>query len=116
MNSIFNQPDGGEDGEQSSGSSSPPVSSPILSAPTRPGRRGFLVLLFLLILIPLVIYGWNYMTLQRTMNEVLEQDPRNKGVEVSVHYKTYVNPSVLVYDLRGIAGTNSKLDVVRVLL
>jgi hypothetical protein len=50
------------------------------------------------------------------MNGVLEHDPRNKGVEVNVHYKTYINPSVLVYDLRGIAGTNSKLDVMRVLL
>lgn len=37
-------------------------------------------------------------------------------MEVSVHYKTYVNPSVLVYDLRAVAGTNSRLDVTRVLL
>lgn len=116
MNSIFNQPDSNEAGEQSSGSSSTNVGSPILNAPTRPKRRGFFVLLLLLVLIPLVIYGWNYMTLQRKMNEVLEHDPRDKGVEVNVHYKTYVNPSVLVYDLRGIAGTNSKLDVMRVLL
>lgn len=50
------------------------------------------------------------------MAEVLDKDPRNKGVEVCVHYKTYVNPSVLVYDLRRVGGTNSRLDVTRVLL
>jgi hypothetical protein len=116
MNSILNQPDGGESGEQSP-DSSPPAGSPVLGAPPpRPKRRGRLTLLLLLVLIPLSVYGWNHLTLQRKMAEVLDKDPRNKGVEVSVHYKTYVNPSVLVYDLRGISGTNSRLDVTRVLL
>jgi len=118
MNSIFNQPDNGDvnrgtppDPAQPSGA------SPIFNETSpRPKKRGHLVLLVLLVLIPLAVYGWNYLTLQREVNEVLDKDPRNKGVEVSVHYKTYVNPSVLVYDLRGIAGTNAKLDVTRVLL
>lgn len=116
MNSIFNQPGGGK-GNERPAESSPAAGSTIFGAPPpRPKRRGRLALLLLLALIPLVIYGWNNLTLQRKMNEVLENDPRNKGVEVSVHYKTYVNPAVLVYDLRGIGVTNSKLDVTRVLL
>ena len=117
MNSIFNQLGEGHVGQGRSSDPTPPLGSPIFGAtPTRPRRRGRLVLLLLLVLIPLAVYGWNYLTLQSKMSEVLEKDPRNKGVEVSVHYKTYLNPSVLVYDLRGIAGTNSKLDVTRVLL
>jgi len=50
------------------------------------------------------------------MNEVLRDDPRNQGLEVNVHYKNHVNSSVLVYDLRGLSGTNSKADVFRSLL
>lgn len=117
MNSILNQPDGGEPGERQPDPSTPAPGSPAFGATApRPKRRTRLTLLLLLALIPLVVYGWNYLTLQRKMNEVMKKDPRNRGVEVSVHYKTYVNPSVLVFDLRGIAGTNSKLDVTRVLL
>lgn len=116
MDLILKQPDGGEDGERPPDSSPPPEGSPVFGAPPRPRSRGRLALLLLLVLIPLAVYGWNYLTLQSKMNEVLEKDPRNNGVEVSVHYKSYVNPSVLVYDLRGISGTNSKLDVMRVLL
>lgn len=115
MSSILDQPDGGESGAQPHASLSP-AGPPVLGAPPHPKRRGRLTLLLLLVLIPLSVYGWNYLTLQRKMTEVLDKDPRNKGVEVSVHYKTYVNPSVLVYDLRAVSGTNSRLDVTRVLL
>ena len=59
------------------------------------------------------VYALNYIELQRPMNEVLEGDSRNAGVQVTVHYGTYVNPSVLVYDLRALSGTNSKIDVFR---
>lgn len=114
MSSILNQP--GEDESRQQTPDSPPVETPIFGARPRPRRRGRLTLLLPLVLIPLSVYGWNHLTLQRKMAEVLDNDPRNKGVEVSVHYKTYVNPSVLVYDLRAVAGTNSRLDVTRVLL
>lgn len=114
MSSTLNQPGGEESGGLIHGAQ--PAESPIFSAQPRPKRRGLLTLLLLLVLIPLSVYGWNYLTLQDKMSEVLEKDPRNKGVEVSVHYKNYVNPSVRVYDLRAVAGTNSRLDVTRVLL
>jgi hypothetical protein len=114
MSSTLNQPGGGESGHQTPDSTV--ARSSTFSVQPRPKRRGRLTLLLLLVLIPLSVYGWNYLTLQRKVSEVLDKDPRNKGVEVSAHYKTYVNPSVLVYDLRGVAGTNSRLDVTRVLL
>lgn len=111
MNSIFNQPDDDPTPEASSRDALP---LSILNAePPRKSRKGWLVLLILIVLVPVLLYGWNYIALQRPMNDVIEHDPRNKGIEVSVHYKTYVNPSVLVYDLTAIAGTNSKIDVFR---
>lgn len=61
-------------------------------------------------------YTINYFELQQPMNEVLTTDQRNAGLRVNVHYGVYVNPSVLIYDLRSLAGTNSKADVFRSLL
>lgn len=114
MSSILNQPGGEEKGQQTPDPTA--AGSSTFSVQPHPKRRGRLTLLLLLALIPLSVYGWNYLSLQRKMGEVLDKDPRNKGVKVSVHYKTYVKQSVLVYDLRGVAGTNSRLDVTRVLL
>jgi len=58
----------------------------------------------------------NYFQLQSQMNNVLKDDPRNNGVEVSVHYSNYVNSSILIYDLKSISKTNSMADVFRVFL
>jgi hypothetical protein len=60
--------------------------------------------------------GFNYFRLQSQMNDVLKDDPRNNGVEVSVYYGNYVNPSILIYDLKSISKTNSMADVFRVFL
>lgn len=78
-------------------------------------RRSWLFVLLLPapILVLVGIYGINYVQLQRPMNGVLDGDSRNAGVEVRVHYRIYVNPSVLVYDLRAVARTNSKIDIFR---
>lgn len=64
----------------------------------------------------LLIAGVNYVSLQRTMAQVEAGDSRNKGIEVFTHYKYFVNPNVLVYDLRNVAATSSPIDVTRVLL
>lgn len=58
----------------------------------------------------------NYLHLQRVVAQVEDGDSRNNGVEVFAHYKYFVNPNVLVYDLRDVAGTSSPVDVTRVLL
>jgi len=114
LNSILNQPDDAPPPGTSSGSAPP---RPILDAdPPGRSKKNRFIFLIIFISIPVFVYGWNYFSLQFPMNDVIEKDPRNKGVEVSVHYKTYINPSVLVYDLRAISGTNSKADVFRILL
>jgi len=58
----------------------------------------------------------NYVQLQCPMNKVLTTDTRNAGLGVNVHYGAYVDPSVLIYDLRSLSRTNSKADVFRSLL
>lgn len=86
------------------------------SVPDGPPPKRLTRWLFLPLLLIISIgaaYGFNYLALQHPMNEVLESDPRNKGLEVSVHYQSYLNPSVLIYDLRRLSGTNSKVDVFR---
>src|SRR5665648_755455 len=73
----------------------------------------FIMIPFIFILVLAIgIYGFNYFSLQSKMNDVLKDDPRNNGVEVSVHYGNYANPSILVYDLKSISNTNSMADAV----
>ncbi len=74
--------------------------------------KTFLLVSFIL----LAIVFYNYFTLQRYMNSILTDDPRNNGVKVWVHYKWFINPTQLKYDLRDISGENSSLDVNRVML
>ena len=51
---------------------------------------------------------------QPLMNEVIESDSRNKGIEISVYYGD--NQSILEYDLKSISNENSIADVFRVFL
>jgi len=61
------------------------------------------------------IYGYNFFSLQYSMNKVLLFDNKNKGIDVSVGYKNYINLSVIVFDLRK-CSYKTKADVLRVLL
>jgi hypothetical protein len=60
--------------------------------------------------------AWNYVSLSRPVQSALGLDSRNQGIEVKVHYQSYVNPSRLCFDLRAVSGQNSMADVFRVLL
>src|SRR6266700_3798332 len=65
----------------------------------------YLILVALIIVIaglPALVYGFNYLTLQKQVSEVLGGDPRNAGVVVSVHYGYYLSPSALEYDLKDV--------------
>lgn len=61
------------------------------------------------------IFGMNYVILQSPMSEILDADPRNKGISISVNFGNYINPSELVFNLRDLSGSNSPADVSRVL-
>lgn len=62
------------------------------------------------------VFGANYLILQSPMAKVLNADPRNKGVNVSVHFGKYINPSEIIFDLRDVSGSNSPADITRILL
>jgi hypothetical protein len=58
----------------------------------------------------------NYSRLQAPMSRVVAADGRNVGIRFQAHYRGYVLPTVLVLDLRAVAGTNAPIDVFRLLL
>lgn len=78
--------------------------------------KNFKIVVLGIIIAVVGIFVVNYFSLQRHMISVLKDDPRNKGVKVWVHYRWFVNPAELKYDLRGISVENSPLDVNRVML
>lgn len=77
-------------------------------------RRSYLIALPFLIVA--AVAGANYVLLQRLLSGVLDADPRNEGIKAMVHYKFFVLPSTIVFDLRVVSSTNSPADVSRVLL
>lgn len=79
-------------------------------------KKSIIIISSLIILAVAGIYAMNFCQLQSRMNAVLKDDYRNSGIEVSVHYSSYPNPSTLIYDLKAISGSSSPADVFRVLL
>lgn len=79
-------------------------------------KKSIIIICAFIIVAAICIYGFNYFQLQSQMNDVLKGDPRNNGVNVSVHFGIYVNSSSLIYDLKSISNTNSMADVFRVFL
>lgn len=54
--------------------------------------------------------------LQSGLDRAIEFDHRNLGMDVSVYYRDTFAKSVVVFDLQNISGTNSRMDVFRLLL
>ena len=69
-----------------------------------------------MILIGVAIFAANEILLSSPMSQVIANDPRNSGVDVSVHFGCFVDPRVLVYDIQGVSGDKSEADVFRVFL
>lgn len=66
--------------------------------------------------VPVLVVGINYINLQHPMSQVLGDDERNKDISVLAHYQYYLNPDVLIYDLRSVPGTSSPMAITRVML
>jgi hypothetical protein len=58
----------------------------------------------------------NYVFVQRHLSSVVHADPRSNGITVFAHYKFFVLPRSVVFDLRRVSGESSPADVSRVLL
>lgn len=83
----------------------------------RQAMKRTLVLIVLVILLGLVaVWAWNHSVLQGPLEDVLSGDPRNKGIEASAHFDSYVDSSGLVFDIQAVDTEKSPADVFRVLL
>lgn len=80
------------------------------------GDSMFRKLIFTTVLIITLVASWNYFSLQRNISEIIKSDSRNDGISVFVHYEWFINPNILVFDLRNITSSKSPMDVSRVLL
>ena len=87
------------------------------SAPEKNMEKRFarIVLVILGLLVAIIVTA-NYVLLQHPMSQVLKEDARNDGIQVFTHFKYFVDPTTLVYDLRSVSGESSPMDVTRVLL
>jgi hypothetical protein len=78
--------------------------------------KKLIALLAVLVVAVLLIYGFNYVSVGSKIAAVLHDDPRNSGVDIDAHLGDYINPQVLVLDMKGIGPNNSMADVFRVVI
>lgn len=62
------------------------------------------------------IYLFNYLTLYQPVMKTIDSDNRNSGIEIDLHYKSYIIPNVLVFNLKNVSNDKAVADVFRVLL
>jgi hypothetical protein len=79
-------------------------------------KKLFVIISTVLLLVIILVWLFNYITLQKNMNSVIEKDYRNSDIEVSVHYGSYIDFNTLVYDLTSVDRNKSPADIFRVLL
>jgi len=68
------------------------------------------------VLVAMIIYGYNYLSLTYPVKQRLAEDSRNGGVGFDVHYQYYLNPSAIVISVNDIYGSVSEADVFRAFL
>jgi hypothetical protein len=69
-----------------------------------------------LLVLPALVFLLNYSLFQLPVDRVLERDERNAGMVVRAHWRWYIDPTVLVYDLKGAGPQTTGLDVLRAFL
>lgn len=79
-------------------------------------RRRITYMMSLSLTVIALIFFWNYVTVQRHISQVIEHDARNEGIEIFAHYQWFINPKILVFDLRNVSDEKSPMDVSRTLL
>ena len=62
------------------------------------------------------IFAVNYFTIESTSKLNTDTDIRNNGISYSIHYKYYIVPSTLVFDLKEVPLDKAPVDVFRVFL
>ena len=79
-------------------------------------RRSLKIIVFTFVVSICAIASWNYVVVQRPASQLISGDSRNSGIAVIAHFQWFVNPRVIVFDLRKISGEKSQLDISRILL
>ena len=69
----------------------------------------------LMFFVVLAMLFWIELAPNRDLQSVIGR-PGNDIVEAKSHYEGWLNPSVLIYDLRDVSGNATRLDVFRVFL
>lgn len=64
----------------------------------------------------LLILALNYFMVNRPLQRLLSDDIRNHSIKASAHWRGWINPSELVFNITGVNGETSRLDVFRVFL
>jgi hypothetical protein len=72
--------------------------------------------LIILVLVVSSISIWNYFSLQKNADAIIKSDRRNEGISIFVHFDWFVNPNVIVLDIRDVKSDKSPMDVSRILL
>lgn len=62
------------------------------------------------------IWFFNYVSVNRPLQRVLTADPRNQVVTARAHFGNWVDVDTLVFDLTGISGSATRMDVFRAFL
>jgi len=62
------------------------------------------------------IWFFNYISVSRPLQQVLATDPRNQVVIARAHFSNWVDLDTLVFDLTGISGNATRMDVFRAFL
>lgn len=95
-----------------------PKTEPTQTSPPRSNTIRILVIAgFALVL--LIIGGtWaaNYFTVERPLQRVLSTDQRNHVCKAKAHFGGWVDPKTLVFDVTGVSGDATRLDVFRAFL
>jgi hypothetical protein len=66
--------------------------------------------------LPVLVFLLNFGLFQDPVNKVIDRDDRNRGMVVRAHWRWYVDPTVLVYDLRDAPADATGVDVLRAFL
>lgn len=70
----------------------------------------------IIIIIVIGVYIFNYVTLTLPTDSKINEDNRNEGISIDVHYKYYVLFNTLEYNLKNVPTDKAAADVFRVFL
>jgi hypothetical protein len=76
--------------------------------------RRFALLTSLLIVCVVIIWGLNRVFINGPLQRVVQNDPRNHSVQATAHWRWWVDPNVVIFDIQGLTGSASRIDVFRV--